>query len=82
MKEDFTDPKAEAGAPSEVDKFRTAVWPDLPVFLDSQHQFYKALGGGKRTQSTLSGFLAKLLNPFCDKLVIEFIVTIHFFSRS
>jgi len=64
VKEDFTDPKAEAGAPGEVDQFREAVWPGGEVWLDDKQAFYTALGGGAKLQTSLASFLAKIANPF------------------
>jgi len=47
-----------------VQAFRDGFWPELPVYLDASRAFYDALGGGKANQSTLAGFLARLVNPF------------------
>ena len=67
VKEEFRDEKEvakDAAAPTEVEKFRAAVWPGGEVFLDADLAFYKAVGGGATLRTSLASFLGKLANPF------------------
>ncbi|CAE7478939.1 Prxl2a, partial [Symbiodinium sp. KB8] len=49
---------------NEVKEFREGFWPG-EVLMDSEHKFYKALGGGETHQPLgLLSFLGMMLNPF------------------
>mmetsp|Transcript_21972 Transcript_21972/g.70778 ORF Transcript_21972/g.70778 Transcript_21972/m.70778 type:complete len:147 (+) Transcript_21972:211-651(+) len=48
---------------SEIEAFR-AYWPSAPIYLDEEMNFYRAVGGGEKTQSSLATFLLKLMNPW------------------
>lgn len=49
--------------PSEVQAFRKDVWPEEPIYLDHQYQFFAALGGGKLPEVPMEYWIKNSKTP-------------------
>jgi len=53
--------------PEEVAKFQADVWEGEPMFLDAQHQLFKAIGGGMPNETTREAFMKTVNDPNAEE---------------
>jgi len=53
--------------PEEVAKFQADVWEGEPVFLDAQHQLFKAIAGGEANETTKEAFMKTVNDPNAEE---------------